>query len=276
MQYFINNISEFDNILRLVFFIFGLITFMALGLIFKHRNLNENNKIRLINNLLLGFANVILMKAIIPFSLSFFALSTEIHGYGLFNIIKINANWNIFINIILFIFSILILDFILYAQHFATHRVPFLWKLHRVHHTDIGFDTTTALRFHPIEILFSFFIKMMAIFVLGISSESIITFEIILNLSAMFNHSNFSLPTKLEKWFRYILVTPDMHRIHHSKISSETNSNYGFCLPIWDRMFKTYLKNPKDNPQKMDIGIETYRKIKDQMVLKLLIQPFLK
>lgn len=276
MHYFIHNTAEFENILRFIFFIFGFLLFFFLGFFFGYRKKNEFNATRLINNFFLGISNVLFIKLIAPVSLTLIALKSEQLSYGFFNFIPTIFKYNSFNFIFIFTVSLIILDLVLYLQHVLTHIVPFLWKLHRVHHTDIGFDTTTSLRFHPFEILLSFFIKAFTIMIFGVSAEAVITFEIILNLSAMFNHSNFSLPKIVEKWISYFIVTPDMHRIHHSKISSETNSNYGFCLPIWDKMFKTYLKKSKDNPQEMDIGIETYRKMKDQKILKLLIQPFLK
>ncbi len=276
MQYFIHNTSEFESILRFIFFIFGLLLFTSMGLVFRYRNKFEGHTLRTINNLVLGALNVFLLKLLIPVSLSVLALKAEQQGYGLFNILRPTLNWIVTYNVLVFILALLIMDLILYLQHILTHRVPWLWKLHRVHHTDIGFDTTTALRFHPLEILFSLIVKVFSIFVFGISVEAIITFEIILNLSALFNHSNFTFPSIVEKWIRVFIVTPGMHRIHHSKYSLETNSNFGFCLSIWDKIFNTYRSSPKDNPETMDIGIETYRKLKDQNIFKLLIQPFTK
>lgn len=269
------NFFEFELVLRVLFFLFGITLFSGIGLVFKYRLQYELNSFRWVNNIGLGFLNVISLKLLSPISLSGLAVYLQNKNLGLFHFVNSYFLWNNLVVVLVFIGSLIVLDFTLYTQHLVTHKVVFLWRLHRVHHTDIGFDTTTGLRFHPLEILFSFGVKASVVFIFGISAGAVIVFEILLNLSSLFNHSNFSLPTAIEKPFRALFVTPDMHRIHHSIIQSETNSNYGFCLSIWDKIFKTYLNEAKYNPKTMKIGIEVYRKLKDQSIIKLLIQPFM-
>jgi sterol desaturase/sphingolipid hydroxylase (fatty acid hydroxylase superfamily) len=146
--------------------------------------------------------------------------------------------------------------------------------LHRVHHTDTEFDVTTALRFHPFEIIISMGIKFAAIVLLGIPPEAALLFEIILNACAMFNHGNIAIPPNLDRFLRYILVTPDMHRVHHSTIALETNSNYGFNIPVWDKLFRSYRDQPLEGHQKMRIGLDRFREPENMRLDKLLLQPF--
>ena len=168
----------------------------------------------------------------------------------------------------------LLLDLAIYAQHWASHNVPLLWRLHRMHHADLDFDVSTALRFHPIEIVGSMVYKIALVWALGIHPAVVLVFEIVLNGTALFNHANFSIPARLERVMRWFVVTPDMHRVHHSIRPEETNSNYGFNFPWWDRLFGTYVAKPKTNPQTMPIGIELFRTESDSALHRLLIQPF--
>jgi len=155
--------------------------------------------------------------------------------------------------------TLLVLDFTLYLQHVMFHAVPTLWRLHRVHHADVGFDTTTGLRFHPLEILLSLGLKAAVVFLLGAVPWAVVVFEIILNASSVFNHGNVMIPAPLDRWLRWVLVTPDMHRIHHSTRVVETNSNFGFSLSWWDRLCGTYRAQPALGQQQMDIGLQEYR-----------------
>jgi sterol desaturase/sphingolipid hydroxylase (fatty acid hydroxylase superfamily) len=168
----------------------------------------------------------------------------------------------------------LLLDLAIYAQHWASHNVLLLWRLHRMHHADLDFDVSTALRFHPIEIVGSMVYKIALVWALGIHPAVVLVFEIVLNGTALFNHANFSIPAREEKVIRWFVVTPDMHRVHHSIRPEETNSNYGFNFPWWDRLFGTYVAQPKGNPQTMPIGIELFRTESDSALHRLLIQPF--
>lgn len=170
--------------------------------------------------------------------------------------------------------TVLTLDIAIYGQHILMHKWPLLWRLHQVHHTDLDFDATTAVRFHPFEILLSLAYKVVCIFLVGAEPLAVIAFEIILNGAATFNHSNVAIPERVGHLLRYILVTPDMHRIHHSTVPSETDSNYGFWISCWDRLFKTYTANPQQAQLVMPIGLAGYRHNKALSLLKLLALPF--
>jgi len=149
----------------------------------------------------------------------------------------------------------LILDFVIWAQHLVTHKIPLLWRLHQVHHADTDMDVTTAIRFHPIEIALSMLLKIGIVYALGPTAFAVILFEILLNGSAMFNHANIRLPQKLDRIVRLLIVTPDMHRVHHSDIRAEHDSNYGFSLSIWDRLFGTYVAQPSKGHDAMTVGL---------------------
>ncbi|MDA7430415.1 sterol desaturase family protein [Primorskyibacter aestuariivivens] len=177
------------------------------------------------------------------------AVDAGANGWGLFNAL----DWPGWLEIVL---AILILDFAIWAQHLITHKVPILWRLHRVHHADTDIDVTTAIRFHPVEIALSMLLKIGLVYLLGPAALAVILFEIILNGTAMFNHSNLKLPLWLDAVLRRVLVTPDMHRVHHSVHRHEHDSNYGFSLSIWDRLFGTYIAQPEAGHEGMQIGLE--------------------
>lgn len=173
-----------------------------------------------------------------------------------------------------FIVTLVLLDGAIYAQHVVFHKVPVLWRMHRVHHTDPAFDVTTALRFHPIEILLSLLIKAVLAIVLGAPGEAAIVFEVVLSAAAIFSHANLRLPQAIDGILRLIIVTPDMHRIHHSVIHRETDSNFGFNLSIWDRLFGTYRANPADGHTDMTIGLGGFPGDEALQLWDLLKQPF--
>ncbi len=158
-----------------------------------------------------------------------------------------------------FAVAVIILDLSIYVQHWAIHKIPFLWRFHKIHHADRDFDVTTALRFHPVEIILSMLYKCAVVWALGPSVLAVIIFEVILNGMAMFNHANLKLPLWLDRLLRILIVTPDMHRVHHSVHPVETNSNYGFNLSVWDRLFKTYTAQPRDGHDDMTIGLSQYQ-----------------
>ncbi|MBK8537177.1 MAG: sterol desaturase family protein [Candidatus Competibacteraceae bacterium] len=171
--------------------------------------------------------------------------------------------------------SLLLLDLAIYAQHVLFHKAPLLWRLHRMHHSDLDFDVTTALRFHPLEIVLSMLIKLGVVVALGAPPVVVMLFEVILNATAMFNHGNVHLPERLDRGLRWLLVTPDMHRVHHSIYPEETNSNFGFNLPWWDRLFGTYREQPGAGHIGMIIGLEFFRDQRATGLMDLLLQPFL-
>lgn len=187
--------------------------------------------------------------------------------FGLFNTVSMSHGLAIAL-------SLLLLDLAIYAQHVAAHRWRWFWRLHQVHHSDLDFDTSTALRFHPLEIMLSMAYKTALVVALGVPPVAVVAFEVILNGCALFNHGNVSLPSGVERYCRYLLVTPDMHRIHHSALPSETDSNYGFSLSWWDKLFRTYCRQPQQAQTEMRIGLECFRDAGELGFLGLLAMPF--
>lgn len=191
------------------------------------------------------------------------------NGWGLLPMLGIDSWAAFWITLILF-------DLAIYAQHVAVHHIPVLWRLHRVHHTDLAIDTTTGVRFHPLEILLSIAIKVVLVLALGAPAAAVVVFEVVLNATALFNHANLRLPLGVDAVLRRILVTPDMHRVHHSVHRDETDSNFGFNLSVWDRLFGTYRAQPRDGHDAMEIGIGDYRDPQRLGLANLLLQPFRK
>lgn len=221
------------------------------------------------NNIVLVVLNTLIIKIVFPLSAAGLSLKLAQHGVGLINYMKISGGWVV-------ILSIVLLDLTIYFQHRLFHIVPIFWRFHKVHHADLDYDVTTGLRFHPIEIILSMLIKFGVTFIFGIPALAVIIFEIILNATSMFNHGNIRLPLKLDGIIRYFLVTPDMHRVHHSVIPNEINSNFGFNLPWWDRLFATYMPQPKFGHLKMVIGLSDYRDIRQAQTLHgILTIPFI-
>jgi sterol desaturase/sphingolipid hydroxylase (fatty acid hydroxylase superfamily) len=172
------------------------------------------------------------------------------------------------------VLGVLLLDLAIYWQHRLLHAVPWLWRLHRVHHADTGFDVTTALRFHPLEIALSMGVKLAVIALLGIAPLAVVVFEVALSVGALFTHANIGLPVALDRRLRWLFVTPDMHRIHHSWHRDETDSNFGFHLSLWDRLFASYRAQPRDGQRDMTIGLHEFRAPADQSLIALLLNPF--
>jgi sterol desaturase/sphingolipid hydroxylase (fatty acid hydroxylase superfamily) len=170
--------------------------------------------------------------------------------------------------------SVILLDLAIYLQHVMFHAVPALWRLHRMHHTDLDFDVTTGARFHPIEIILSMLIKFGIVAALGASAVGVLIFEVLLNATSIFNHGNVRLPVGFDRWLRWFVVTPDMHRVHHSIVVGETNSNFGFNLPWWDRLLGTYRDQPAAGHEGMTIGIEQFREARELWLDRMLLQPF--
>ncbi|MBK5962650.1 fatty acid hydroxylase [Thiocystis minor] len=203
-------------------------------------------------NLGLVVLNTLLLRLAFPVAAVGLAATATSHGWGLLNQIALPAGVEL-------VLALVALDLAIWAQHVFFHAVPALWRLHRVHHADLDYDLTTGARFHPIEILLSMLIKFAAILVLGPSVVAVILFEVILNGMAMFNHGNVGLTERLDRPLRWLLVTPDMHRVHHSVAADEANSNFGFNLSLWDRLFGTYRDQPRGGHRSMTIGIEDLR-----------------
>jgi sterol desaturase/sphingolipid hydroxylase (fatty acid hydroxylase superfamily) len=190
------------------------------------------------------------------------------HGWGLLN----RVTWPAGLEILL---SVVLLDLSLYIQHVIFHAVPILWRLHMMHHADLDVDVTTGVRFHPLEVALSMIIKVAVVLVTGASPAAVLIFEVLLNASSMFNHSNLRIPAMIEPLLRSIIVTPDMHRIHHSIHAHETNSNFGFNFPWWDRVFRTYRVEPQDSHVEMVLGVEHVRGTKAVTLTQMLVMPFI-
>ncbi len=205
-----------------------------------------------------------LMVPMLAVGVAHYANETNI---GLFNIIEINQ-WTTFI------LSLLLLDILIYGQHVVMHKVPLLWRLHRMHHSELGLDVTSAVRFHPIEIIVSMLIKMAFVLIMGIPVAAVIVFETLLNGLALFNHSNLKLPRTLERFLRLFIITPEVHWIHHSEVDRETNSNFGFNLSIWDRIFGTYLDKPTLKHNEMRQGLREFGFKKPLNIIELVVSPF--
>jgi sterol desaturase/sphingolipid hydroxylase (fatty acid hydroxylase superfamily) len=219
------------------------------------------------NNLLLVVLNTIVLRLLFPAAAVGLAVYVDSQAWGALPFLGVTPLMTI-------ILSVLLLDLAIYGQHVAFHKVPLLWRLHRMHHADLDFDVTTGLRFHPGEIILSMIIKFAAIAALGAPPVAVLLFEIILASTAMFNHSNLRLGLGLDALLRLVIVTPDMHRVHHSVVRSETDSNYGFNVPWWDRLFGTYRVQPAAGHEAMQIGLPIFRSEGDLRVDRMLVQPF--
>jgi sterol desaturase/sphingolipid hydroxylase (fatty acid hydroxylase superfamily) len=258
-----------ETVIRLTAF-FGVLALVALAeIILPRRRLTASKLRRWASNLGIVFLNSLFVRLLLPATAAGFAVVAAQRGWGVFNVLDAPAWVGI-------IASVVFLDFAIYLQHVMFHAVPALWRLHRMHHADLDFDVTTGARFHPIEILLSMLIKFAVIAVIGAPAAAVIIFEVLLNATAMFNHGNFRLPAGLDRVLRLFVVTPDMHRVHHSIEDHETNSNFGFNLPWWDRLFGTYKDQPDAGHEAMTIGIRDYREPKLASDLPgMLILPFL-
>jgi sterol desaturase/sphingolipid hydroxylase (fatty acid hydroxylase superfamily) len=219
------------------------------------------------NNLGVVVVDTILVRILFPITAVGLALVAEARGLGLFNVLALPVWASIPA-------AVLILDLAIYFQHVLFHAVPVLWRLHRMHHADLEFDVTTGLRFHPIEILLSMLIKFAVIAAIGAPAAGVLIFEVLLNATSMFNHGNVRIGRGADRVLRWFLVTPDMHRVHHSIMSNETNSNFGFNLPWWDRLFGTYRSQPAAGHEGMTIGIEQFRDPRELGIVRMLLQPF--
>lgn len=246
---------ENEAVYRLGVFAGVFLVMAILELLIPKRGLTGGKLKRWVTNISFGGMNSFFIRLMALSSVPLVAMTVAEIGtaqnFGLFRVLELPF-W---LSIIL---SLFVLDFAIYLQHWASHKFSFLWRIHRVHHSDIDIDVTTAIRFHPIEIALSMIYKCALVYLLGIESFAVLLFEIILNGCAMFNHSNIALPKWLDKVIRPIFVTPDMHRVHHSIIRNETDSNYGFNLAIWDRLFGTYIEQPREGHDKMEIGLPDY------------------
>jgi sterol desaturase/sphingolipid hydroxylase (fatty acid hydroxylase superfamily) len=219
------------------------------------------------NNLGVVVVDTLVLRVLFPTAAVGFTLVCEHHRWGALNNISLPFWAKCLV-------AVLALDLVLYAQHVTFHAVPVLWRLHRMHHADLEFDVTTGVRFHPVEIGLSMLIKFAAVALLGAPALAMLIFEVVLNATAMFSHSNVRLPEPIDRVLRWMVVTPDMHRVHHSTERRETDSNFGFNLPWWDRLFGTYRAQPEAGHENMQLGLSVFRDRGDLRLDRMLIQPF--
>jgi len=246
-------ILEYEISIRLGFFIAVFAAIAIWELMAPCRVLTVSRLVRWSNNLGLVFLNSLMLRLLFPAAAAGVAVLAQQRGWGLLNLYETPF-------LLATVASIVTMDGVIYLQHVMFHAVPALWRLHRVHHADPDYDVTTGTRFHPLEIILSMLIKFATIVVLGPPVVAVVIFEVLLNATAIFNHGNIRLPTRIDRILRLLVVTPDMHRVHHSVEDDEANSNFGFSLPWWDRLFGTYRDQPRAGHQGMTIGIHKFHK----------------
>jgi len=260
--------TKSEPLIRLGFF-FGILIIMFLWEIgAPRRRLTVSKMTRWIGNLGLVLIDSVIVRFILPAGLVGVAFLAQQRGWGLFNQFELS-------DVLKIIFSVLILDLTIYLQHIMFHSAPLLWRLHMVHHSDMDIDVTTGVRFHPIEIVLSMGIKMIVVILVGASPASVLIFEVILNGTSMFNHGNVRYSQWIDSFLRLLVVTPEMHRVHHSAIRWETNSNLGFNFPWWDRLFGTYRDQPAKGHLEMTIGLDQYKEPRKLTLPWLLVLPFI-
>lgn len=254
--------------IRLGFFA-GVLALMAGGEWLAPRRVPTLSRaLRWSNNLGLAALNTLLLRLLFPAAAVGVAAFADQRGWGILNYLNPPG-------VVSLLIAVIALDLIVYFQHVLFHAIPTLWRLHRVHHADLDYDVTTGVRFHPLEIVLSMLIKFASIAALGPPATGVLVFEILLNATSLFNHGNLRLPASLDRGLRWLVVTPDMHRVHHSVADDEANSNFGFNWPWWDRLFGTYRDQPRDGHEGMTIGIDDYRDpAQTAGLLALLALPF--
>src|SRR5260221_9233197 len=246
----------------------GVVFAMAIWeLVGPRRQQTIGRHVRWPSNFGIVVLDALLVRLVFPTTAVGFPLVGDARGWGLFHLVAL-PTW------IAVVVSVIVLDLAIYLQHVVFHAVPALWRLHRMHHADLAFDVTTGVRFHPVEILLSMLIKLAVVAALGAPALAVLLFEVLLNATSMFSHSNIRIPEGFDGVLRWFVVTPDMHRVHHSILLRETNSNFGFNLPWWDRLFGTYRAQPAAGHEAMTIGIEQFRDPRELGLDRMLLQPF--
>ena len=261
-----NALSAAEPIIRLSCFV-GVLVLMALWeAIAPRRPQSIGRLLRWPNNLGVVVADTLVLRLLFPTAAVGLALAGEARGWGLLNNLDLPAWAKV-------LAAVVALDLVIYLQHVLFHAVPALWRLHRMHHADLEFDVTTGVRFHPVEIVLSMLLKFGAVAALGAPALGVLLFEVLLNATSMFSHGNVRLPGRLDHALRWVLVTPEMHRVHHSVVPRETNSNFGFNLSVWDRLFGTYRPQPQAGHDAMIIGIPQFRDPDELRLDRMLLQP---
>ena len=256
-----------ESTIRLAAFLTIFATMAVLELGLPRRDPNAYKWTRWRTNLAMVIVDSIVLRIVFPMAAVGTAIWAEQRGYGLFRAFETPG-------LLAGVVAFIVLDFAVWLEHWASHKIPILWRIHRMHHSDIDFDVTTALRFHPLEIILSMVWKAGVVIALGAPVLAVLAFEIVLNGAAMFNHSNFKLPLRTDRVLRWLIVTPDMHRIHHSIRRHETDSNYGFNFAFWDRLFGTYSVDPQDGHTGMTIGLPDYQDTAPTSLIWSLVLPF--
>ena len=252
--------------IRLTAFLFVLVLMALWELAAPKRRQEIPRLLRWSNNIALVAVDTAVVRLAFPILAVGLALIAEERGFGLLQWLGA-PYW------LAFLLAFLALDLVIYLQHRAFHAVPVLWRLHRMHHADLEFDASTGLRFHPVEIVLSMALKLAVVAALGAPAAAVLVFEIVLNATSLFNHGNVRLPERVDRVLRLVVVTPDMHRVHHSAVRRETDSNFGFNLPWWDRLFATYRAQPEAGHQAMTIGLECFRSRRELWLDAMLLQP---
>ncbi|WP_298437106.1 sterol desaturase family protein [Geobacter sp.] len=258
---------EGEVAIRLGFFFGVLAAVAAWEVIAPRRPLTDRKGRRWFANLSLAAIDTSLARLALPVLPLDMAMRAREGGWGILNAFVL-PQW---VGIVV---AVIVLDLVIYLQHVLFHFLPIFWRLHRMHHTDLDVDVTTGNRFHPLEIIVSQGIKLAAVALLGAPVTAVIAFEVTLNATSMFNHGNIRIPPALDRWLRLVVVTPDMHRVHHSIVPHETNSNFGFNLPWWDRLAGTYRPQPEGGHGGMTIGLKEFRSPEMLTLPRLLVQPF--
>jgi len=258
--------GQIEPYLRLGMFL-GVLLIMMLSEALFPRRPEQFRRRRWPANIGLVVLNTVVLRLILPGATVALAIWTEHNHVGLLNLISLPDGLSLLL-------AVVTLDMLIYWQHRFSHSIPMLWRFHRLHHADTMIDVTTGARFHPVEILFSLALKLLAIFLLGPSAWAVIIFEVLLNATAMFNHSNINLPLKLDSLIRKLFVTPDMHRVHHSVFAREYNQNFGFNLAVWDYLFNSYTAQPQGGHLQMQIGLPYFRADTEAGLIAMLRQPF--
>ena len=254
--------------IRVGFFLLIFVLIAIWEIFLPRRVLTTSKIVRWFSNLSIIFLNAILVRVLFFMLPVGMALLSQERSWGLLN----NYTLPYWLKVVI---GVIVLDFVIYLQHVMFHAVPLLWRMHMMHHADLDFDVTTGLRFHPLEILISMLIKLAAVVVIGPSVLAVIIFEVLLNGTSMFNHGNIRIPKSIDRVLRFLVVTPDMHRVHHSVIIRETNSNFGFNLPWWDRVLGTYRDQPTEGHKDMTIGLAQFRDPKRLTLPWMLAMPFI-
>ena len=255
-----------EPLIRVSFFAAALTVLMVWEFLAPRRSLTIRRRWRWPGNVGVVVIDALLLRLVFPTAAVGTALVAEAGGWGLLNLFAV-PDW------LSILIAIIVLDLMIYAQHVLFHAIPMLWRLHRMHHADLDIDVTTGIRFHPVEILMSMVIKLTAVVALGAPALGVMIFEILLNATSMFSHSNIRVSSKIDQRLRLIVVTPDMHRVHHSIVRQETNSNFGFNLPWWDHFFGTYRAQPAAGHDAMVIGLPQFRNSTELRLDRMLLQP---